>query len=243
MTFKGKTFVLTGGAGGLGRVTAKRLVAEGAQVFLIDIAEDRLNSVAKELNAPEQVGTFVSDLSTPEKCAEALDAVGRPIYGLIHYAGIMRTDVGTPQENREVFDATIASNLTSAFDVANAFEGRHVTNEPARFVLISSMAFRRGAFDRAAYSAAKGGLVGLVRAFARRWGGVVNVNGLAPGIILTDMPKDVIAERGDQLLREIPMKRFGEPEETASVALFLCGPDSTYVTSQIINVDGGAFNT
>ena len=241
--YSGKLFVLTGGAGGIAKATAERVLGMGADVLLIDRDATRLDETARALGHKERVSKSVSDLSSPEEAARALDAADRPIYALMHYAGIFVRDMGSPRENRDVYDATIASNLTSAYDVAFAFESRHVTEEPARLVLVSSMAFRRGAFDHAAYSAAKGGLVGLVRALARRWGPKVHVNGLAPGIILTDMPKEVLADRADQLRRETPLKRFGEPEECAAVAEFLCSPASSFMTSQVLNVDGGIFSS
>lgn len=242
-TFEGKLFVLTGGAGGLAAATAKSVLAQGARLLLIDIDGERLQKTAAALGHADRVRTHVSDLSSPASCAAALDAAGGPIFALIHYAGNFIIDMGTSEENRDIYDRTIAANLTNAYDIAFAFETRHVTDEPARLVFISSMAFRRGSFDHVAYSAAKGGLVGLVRALARRWGPKVNVNGLAPGIILTDMPKEVLKDRADEILKSLPMKRFGEPEECASVAEFLCSPGSSYMTSQVLNVDGGAFNS
>ncbi len=238
-----KLIVLTGGAGGLALATAPLFLERGGELLLIDIDQARLDTAVASLGAADRVRTHVSDLSTPAKCADALDAAGKPIYALIHYAGIFVKDMGMPEENRDVYDRTIAANLTSAYDIAFAFESRHVTEEPARLVLVSSMAFRRGAYDYAAYSAAKGGLVGLVRALARRWGPKVHVNGLAPGIIMTDMPKQVLAARGDEIKKGIPLQRFGEPAECAAVAEFLCGPASSYMTSQVLNVDGGVFST
>ena len=90
-----------------------------------------------------------------------------------------------------------------------------------------------------AYSAAKGGLVGLTRALARRFRTRATVNALAPGIILTRMPQRLIERRGEALLQEIPLGRFGEPREVATVIHFLLSEDASYITGQCINVDGG----
>jgi 3-oxoacyl-[acyl-carrier protein] reductase len=83
----------------------------------------------------------------------------------------------------------------------------------------------------------------LVRAYSRKLAPKILVNGLAPGIINTKMPKDLIKERGDDLLKQIPQKRFGEPEEVASVIMFLLSQSSSYINGQIINVDGGIINS
>ena len=106
-------------------------------------------------------------------------------------------------------------------------------------VFSSSLAFRRGAVDYVAYSAAKGGLVGMTRALARRFNKQANVNAVAPGIIMTNMAVPLIIEQKDKLLAEIPLGRFGAPEEVASVVKFLLGWDASYITGQTINVDGG----
>ncbi len=93
--------------------------------------------------------------------------------------------------------------------------------------------------QHAAYSAAKGGLVGLTRALARRFREKATVNALAPGIIDTAMPAEIIRTRGEVLRAEIPLGRFGQPHEVATVIRFLLSEDSSYITGQTINVDGG----
>jgi NAD(P)-dependent dehydrogenase (short-subunit alcohol dehydrogenase family) len=112
-----------------------------------------------------------------------------------------------------------------------------------RIVFISSLAFNRGSPDHISYSMAKGALVGLTRALSRRFGkkGIL-VNALAPGIIDTAMPAKIIESRGDELLDSIPLGRFGLPEEIAGVVAFLLSSDSSYITGQLINVDGGIIN-
>lgn len=241
--YNGKTVVITGGAGGIGVATAALFLEKGASVTLIDIDEMRLKEAAESLNSPSRVSIVESDLSTPSACADALDFAGVPLYALIHCAGIFVTDTDTPDENRGVYDRTLAANLTNAYDLAQAFEWRCTTDVSARMVLVSSLAFRRGSHDHVAYSAAKGGIVGLVRAFARRWGSKIHVNGVAPGIILTQMTDELLADRGDDLLKTIPLARFGKPEECATVIEFLCGPASSYMTSQVLNIDGGIHNS
>jgi NAD(P)-dependent dehydrogenase (short-subunit alcohol dehydrogenase family) len=108
-------------------------------------------------------------------------------------------------------------------------------------VFASSLAFRRGSFDHIAYSAAKGGIAGLVRALARALAPKALVNGVAPGIILTGMPEHMLEapDRRERLLAETTLKRFGHPREVATVLRFLLSDDSSFITGQLINVDGG----
>jgi 3-oxoacyl-[acyl-carrier protein] reductase len=141
----------------------------------------------------------------------------------------------------------IGSNLTNAYEMAIAFraqhQGAHDSSAVGRIVLCSSRAFQRGAPGRAAYTAAKGGIVGLTRTFSREFAPRILVNAIAPGLIETRMTADLRASAGEQRLSEIPLGRFGQPEDIAGVVRFLCGPDSSYVTGQLITVDGGTLNS
>lgn len=242
--YNGRRIVLTGGAGGIGIACADLFHSAGAQVLLIDPDAAAMERARRRYAGSDRVRFHVSAIDTLDACAAALDAAGGPIHALVHLAGVFEQDAMDPADHG-VWDRAIAGNLTNAYDMVVAFQARRTSSAqdgPARLVFVSSLAFNRGAWQHVPYSAAKGGLVGMTRALARRFGPEVLVNALAPGIITTTMPAQVIADRRERLLQEIPLKRFGEPHEVASVIDFLCGPGSTYITGQLLNVDGGTIN-
>jgi NAD(P)-dependent dehydrogenase (short-subunit alcohol dehydrogenase family) len=185
--FQDRLIVITGGAGGIARAIAPLLLAEGASLLLIDPDGAALERTADQLGGGERVRTALSALDTPAACSAALEGLERPIYGLVHLAGIFRADA-LDAAHRPLWDEVMAANLTNAFDMAAACRPRLDPAVSARMVFVSSLAFRRGSFDHIAYTAAKGGIVGLVRALARGLAPKVLVNGLAPGIILVLLP-------------------------------------------------------
>jgi 3-oxoacyl-[acyl-carrier protein] reductase len=239
-TFTGKRIVVTGGAGGIGIETVRAFMEQGGHVIMADIDETALQR-AQETLGRVRLGTIASALDTPAECARVIEAAGAPVYALVHLAGLFERDELNPGDHG-VWNRAIAANLTNAYDMAVAFSTRFDRREPARIVLTSSVAYRRGSADRVPYAAAKGGIVGLTRSLSRKLAPDVLVNAIAPGVIETKMADPVIAERGDAYRQEIPLKRFGKPSEIASVIRFLCSPDASYITGQTITVDGGITN-
>lgn len=226
--------VITGAAGGIGRVTAKALRSAGYDLLLIDRPGRPLEELAKPLDS---AFAFV-DSEGLDAARTALATVDGPIYGLVHLAGMMEPDPKLAGEPA-VWDRAMANNLDNAYAYATAMEERLPPGRIGRLVFTSSVAFRRGAGDYVAYSVAKGGLVGLTRALARRLRKQATVNAVAPGIIMTDMSVPLIIEAKDKLLAEITLGRFGAPEEVAQVIKFLVGWEASYITGQTLNVDGG----
>jgi 3-oxoacyl-[acyl-carrier protein] reductase len=237
--FTNRHIVITGGAGGIGVATARTFLDHGAHVILCDPDEHRLND-AKAALGGARVFTVVTDLSTPALCADPL-VRAKPVYALVHLAGLFEPDPLDPDEHG-VWDRAIAANLTNAYDMAVAFRPCADTRGPARLVFASSVAFRRGSAGYAAYGAAKGGIVGLTRSLSRRFAPDILVNAVAPGVIMTRMAEPIIAERGETYQREIPLQRYGQPSEVASVIRFLCSSDASYITGQTITIDGGLTN-
>jgi 3-oxoacyl-[acyl-carrier protein] reductase len=238
--FTGKRIVVTGGAGGIGIETVAAFMEQGGHVIMADIDEAALQRAQKRLGRV-RLGTIASPLDTPAECARVIEAAGAPVHALVHLAGLFERDDLDPDDHG-VWNRAIAANLTNAYDMAVAFSTRFDRHEPARIVLTSSIAYRRGSADRVPYAAAKGGIVGLTRALSRKLAPDVLVNAVAPGVITTKMTDAIIAERGEAYQQEIPLKRFGRPTEVASVIRFLCSPDASYITGQTITIDGGITN-
>lgn len=238
--FTGKRIIVTGGAGGIGIETVRAFIEQGGHVIMCDRDESALEAARAQLGNI-RLGLFKSELDTPEACAAVIAAAGAPPYALVHLAGLFERDPMDPDDHG-VWNRAIAANLTNAYDMAVAFSKNFDRREPARIVLTSSIAYRRGSAERVPYAAAKGGIVGLTRALSRKLAPDVLVNAIAPGVILTKMTDEIIAERGDTYVQEIPLKRFGKPSEIASVIRFLCSPDASYITGQTITIDGGITN-
>ncbi|NIA69800.1 SDR family oxidoreductase [Pelagibius litoralis] len=238
MTALEGTVAITGAAGGIGRALSRLLAENGCRLHLIDREDSDVLAFAEELGASASVHP-ADDAAAARLALKPADG---PIHGFVHLAGTMEDDPDLG-DDPAVWDRTIANNLRNAYDFATAMDERLPGDAMGRIVFTSSLAFRRGAIDSVAYSAAKAGLVGITRSLARRFRQRATVNALAPGIILTRMPEKVIERRRDFLLQEIPLGRFGAPMEVATVIRFLLSEDASYITGQCINVDGGQVMT
>jgi len=229
-----RTIAITGAAGGIGRALCPLLTELGDRLLLIDLPGSGVEDYAAGIGA---TAVASAPLGAGE-CKAALAAIDGEIDGFVHLAGTFEPD---PElgDDPSVWQRTIQNNLENAYNFVTALVPRLPEGRMARVVFISSLAFRRGSRAHSAYSAAKGGLVGLTRSLARRYPDRMNVNALAPGIIETPMPADLIRQHGNSLKAEYPLGRFGEPREVATVIRFLLSDDASYITGQTINVDGG----
>ena len=229
-----RTIAITGAAGGIGRALCPLLKDLGDRMLLIDRAESGVTEFAAEMGA---TGVAATPLSVNE-CRDALASVDGEIDGFVHLAGTFEPDPDLG-EDPTIWSRTIQNNLENAYNFVTALVPRMPEDRMARLVFVSSLAFRHGSSDHTAYSAAKGGIAGLTRSLARRLAERATVNALAPGIIETPMPAQIITARGNVLRATNPMNRFGQPIEVATVIRFLLSQDASYVNGQTINVDGG----
>lgn len=235
-----KCAMITGAAGGIGVELAQRLAADGWRLHLCDVNQARLEEMYKHL--PDSTTIFESQLDTPEACHAALPESPDTIDALVHLAGIFEFHE-LDADGRKVYDRTIQHNATNAYDLSAAIVPRMTAG--GRIVFTSSLAFNRGAPDNISYSMAKGALVGLTRAISRKLApeGIL-VNAVAPGLIETPMLRHVMSQRDENaIIASVPLGRSGRASEVAGVLAFLLSEDATYITGQLINVDGGLINS
>lgn len=235
-----RSVIVTGAAGGIGRETLAVLAEDGLELVCVDIDQQRLDAMIQEVrDLPGVRVAHCSGLDDVEACRAAIASAKGAVCGLVHLAGVFETDPDAI-DDMSIYDRAIQHNLTNGYMIGNAVAEAIPDGVTGSMVFVSSLAFRRGSPDHVPYAAAKGGLVGLTRAMARRFAPRIRVNALAPGIIDTSMPAQLIAERGlERIKADIPLKRLGGPEEVASVIGFLMGQGASYMTGQCLNVDGG----
>ncbi len=240
--FEGKTIVVTGASGGIGRAIVTGLLNEGGRVLALGTDEAKLGALSAEL-ADQRLSTAVLDLrDVPAigRCVrEAIKRLGR-LHVLVNCAGIAY-EVPVLEISVEQWDDIIATNLSGAFFMSQAVARHMVEQGGGSIVNISSVDAFIAESPFADYNASKAGLVALTRSMAFELAHLgIRCNGVAPGFTMTPM-MDNTSDQAiyEQYMSVIPMRRYAMPEEQASVVLFLASDDSSYVNGVTIRVDGG----
>jgi NAD(P)-dependent dehydrogenase (short-subunit alcohol dehydrogenase family) len=239
----GKVAIVTGGAGGLGSASARRLSEEGCRVVVVDIDGDGARKVAESL--PGENAWAAADVSREEDVMGYLGEATRT-FGHIDFhhlnAGIPGSAGGFPDLSADEFDRVMAVNVRGIFlGLRGAFRAYRSAGTTGSIVLTASIASLRGSADLIAYQTSKHAVLGLLRGAAMYGGPLgIRVNAVAPGIVPTDLFS--AAGRDDMVRRAAtaPLRRAGTGAEIASVVAFLLSAEAAYMTGEVVSVDGGS---
>ncbi|HEX4018601.1 MAG TPA: SDR family oxidoreductase [Frankiaceae bacterium] len=247
----GKVVLVAGGAGGIGTATCKRLGAEGASVVVADLNDASAAEVAESIRSAGGAATATAiDLRSEESVSAAVALTLEQYGGLdvlhANAADLSPDTIGQDSDAEaiplEVFDRTIAVNLRGHLLCARHAIPKLLERGGGALVFTSSAAAFAGEPERPAYAMAKSGLGGLIRHIASRWGKQgIRANGVAPGLVLTDTIRDSLDPKfRDMALGVTRSARLGTPDDIAAAVAFLASDDSSWITGQVISVDGGA---
>lgn len=246
MRLKDKVAVITGGGQGIGRTIGETYAREGAKVALFDVVEESVKKTADEIKTQYKVDTFAAkaDVTKFEEVEAAIkrvvDTFGK-IDVLVNNAGITKDNLLIRMSDAE-WDAVLAVNLKGPFNCTKAVFSPMRKAGGGRIINISSIVGLMGNAGQANYSASKGGLVAMTKTCAREFAKKnILVNAIAPGFIRTAMTDKLADEVKAALAAQIPLERLGEAQDVANAALFLASDESSYITGQVISVNGGMY--
>jgi 3-oxoacyl-[acyl-carrier protein] reductase len=241
----GKIALVTGGAQGIGKAIALLLAEKGSDVIVSDVNLEKAEETAREIEALRRrsmaIRANVAVFDEVEKMVQALiERFGR-IDILVNNAGIAR-DKLLLRMTEEDWDAVLDINLKGTFNCTKTVI-RHMSKQRSgRIVNIASVVGEMGNAGQANYSASKAGVIGFTKTIAREFASRgITVNAIAPGYIVTPMTDALPEKAKEELKRMIPMERLGQPEDVAQAVLFLVSEASSYITGQVLNVNGGIY--
>jgi len=235
--------IVTGGSRGIGAAIVKRLAKDGFHVVAVARNMEKLNAVCAEVAAAggssEAMACDIADSAAITAMIEAVAEKHGRIDALVNNAGITKDGLLLRMEDAD-FDAVIDTNLKSAFVAIRSAARTMMRAKFGRIVNISSVSGVIGNAGQANYAASKAGLIGLSKTVAKELGGKgITCNCIAPGFITTDMTEGLPEQLKEGVKAILPLKRFGQPEEIAAAVSFFASAESSYVTGQVLCVDGG----
>jgi len=244
MKLKNKVSLITGAGKGIGRSIAINFAREGSIVFINDINKenaDKTSNLISEMGFNNFI--YIADVGNRNEVMEMFTFIfknaGR-IDILVNNAAIIRDKTIHNMDYKYHWDDVININLTGVFNCCREAMINMRENHYGRIINISSVIGLCGNFGQTAYAASKAGIIGLTKSLAYEGAARgITVNAVAPGVTKTDMIKDIPEEAMSRLLERIPMKRLAAPEDISNVVLFLASDEASYITGQVIGVNGG----
>lgn len=244
MRLKEKVALVTGASRGLGKAIATHLAQEGARV-VVNYAKNA-EKAEKVVAAIQSSGGTALAVQADVSCLEEVEKMVDNIYErfgridvLVNNAGVNRDELIISME-KEDWDAVINTNLGGLFHCTKAVAKYMMLQKSGRIINISSVAGERGGRGQSNYAASKGGVNAFTRSVAMELAPKkITVNAVAPGVVETEMSSTVVRRAKDHIINSVALKRLGQPEEIARVVTFLASDDSSYITGEVIRVDGG----
>ena len=243
MRLDGKTAIVTGASRGIGRDIALTLAESGAAVAAVATKEELLKSLVAEIAAKGgKALALPADLSKPGEADRVVEAAVKELGRLdvlVNNAGITRDNLLIRMKDEE-WDQVLQVNLTAAFRLTRAATKVMMRQKSGRVINISSVSGITGNAGQANYAAAKAGLIAFTKTVAREFSSRnITANVVAPGFIDTDMTRSLGDKVKEEVLKRIPLGRFGTGRDIARTVLFLAGEGGDYITGQVLVVDGG----
>ncbi|WP_026659087.1 3-oxoacyl-[acyl-carrier-protein] reductase [Butyrivibrio sp. AC2005] len=240
-----RTVIVTGGSRGIGREIAVGFAKKGYNVTISYAGNDSAAAETEKLckdNGAAEVVLFKGDVADEKACEELVKTTAEKfgqIDVLVNNAGITRDGL-LARMSAEDFDSVIATNLRGAFLMSKLVTKSMMKQRYGRIVNISSVVGVHGNAGQANYSASKAGIIGMTKSIAKELASRnITVNAVAPGMIATDMTAVLTDAQKEKINSSIPAKRMGEPADVANAVLFLADENSSYITGQVLGVDGG----